>query len=50
MKSGLIKIGAVKHKSLKNTSRLPAKPPVAAEIPKKPSVGMIMLTILVQNS
>lgn len=29
---------------------VPARPPVAAEMPKKPSLGMIMLSTFVQNS
>lgn len=29
---------------------IPARPPVAAEMPKKPSLGMIMLSTFVQNS
>lgn len=33
-----------------NNRLVPAKPPVAAEMPKKPSLGMIMLSTLVQNS
>lgn len=40
----------MKRTRLKYSTTVPAKPPVAAEIPKKPSEGMTMFTTFVQNS